>query len=180
MGAILLLSGGTFSAEETGSVVEPVLRWLLPWATPSQIAALHLLVRKVAHLVEYGLLAALWRRALSREGWPAARATRVALAVSVGWAFVDEGRQSLEPTRGGSVVDVAVDAAGAILTLAWLAGDGRRAADRAATALLWVTAVGGVAALVVNAIAGVPSIALWITTPAATLLLLRRRRRASS
>lgn len=171
MGVILSLSGDSWSADETGSVIEPLFRWLLPWATPAQLGALHALIRKLAHPVEYAVLAALWCRALGREGQPARRAAWIALAVSGVWALVDEGRQATGTSRTASAIDVALDTAGAVVALTLLGGESRRMVDRATTALLWLTVIGGAGALIVNAVAGVTSIALWITTPVAAAWL---------
>src|SRR5258708_19845355 len=57
MAAIMWFSGGDFSAENTGSVLRPLFRWLLPGASDAQIAALHALIRKSAHVTDHPLLA---------------------------------------------------------------------------------------------------------------------------
>jgi VanZ family protein len=176
MALVLWFSGDAFSAEQTGSVFDPLLRSLLPWATPAQIAALHLIVRKLAHPIEYAILALLWFRALRREARGLRTATWTALAVGVAWALLDELLQSSAPGRTGSVVDVAIDTAGATTALAVARRDWRRVADATTAALLWTTAVGGAIAIVVNALAGVTGVALWVTTPVAILLLILRRR----
>src|SRR5437867_4091744 len=48
MGVIVGLSTDTASAEHTGRLLLPVLRWLLPWATPGQVDTIHGLVRNGA------------------------------------------------------------------------------------------------------------------------------------
>src|SRR2546422_4864125 len=58
MGVIMLLSTDTGSAAHTGELLLPLLHWLLPWASPGDLAAIHGLVRKGAHLTEYAILAA--------------------------------------------------------------------------------------------------------------------------
>jgi VanZ family protein len=166
MGIILWLSSGSWSAEETGSLLVPVLRWL-PWATPAQITALHFAIRKLAHVAEYAILALLWFRALAREGVSPRRAAWLAFATSVAWASLDELHQSLVPSRTASAVDVGIDTASAAAAVALARGDWRRVADTLTTALLWVTAMGGLVVLVVNALAGVHAPSLWLTTPAA-------------
>ncbi|MBI1845476.1 MAG: VanZ family protein [Candidatus Rokubacteria bacterium] len=71
MVVVMILSGDRFSAAETGHVLVPLLSWLLPWASPATLEALHGVTRKLAHLVEYAVLAALWLRALrAGAGWP--------------------------------------------------------------------------------------------------------------
>jgi VanZ family protein len=177
MGVIFWLSTDTASAEHTGQLLLPVLRWLLPWATPGQLATIHGLLRKGAHLTEYAILAALWYRAFRRGptlGPPAAG--RLAFMSSVAWAILDEWHQSLLPSRTSSAVDVAIDSTGAALALVLTNRGWRAVVDGATPILLWLAAAGGAAVIAINAWAGVPSGALWITTPAAGLTLLARSR----
>src|SRR2546427_3012596 len=98
MGVIMLLSTDTGSAAHTGELLLPLLHWLLPWASPGDLAAIHGLVRKGAHLTEYAILAALWYRAFTRgrrltpptAGW-------LAFGISLAWATLDEiGRAQSE------------------------------------------------------------------------------------
>ena len=113
MAAIVWFSGGAFSAENTGSVLRPLFRWLLPGASDAQIAALHALIRKSAHVTEYAILGALLYRALGREA--------LALAVGVAYAATDEFHQHFVRGRHASPLDVAIDAAGVALgMLVWL------------------------------------------------------------
>jgi VanZ family protein len=176
MAMIMWFSTGDFSAENTGSIIRPVLEWLLPWATAGQVAALHALIRKTAHMTEYGVLAALWFIALTRERrWPARRAAWFALIVAIGWACLDELHQATVPSRTASVGDVGFDTAGALVATS-VAGLGwRRAFGRLTTALLWTAAAGGAVVIVINLAAGVPSGVLWLTVPLAAGLLLVRR-----
>ena len=177
MAVIMWLSSDTGSAEHTGQWLLPWLRWLLPWATPGQLDAIHGLARRAAHLGEYAILAALWFRAFARGRALAPRvAASAALALSVGWAFLDEWHQSTLPSRTGSAMDVVLDSAGALGALV-VARRGWRGSVNAVTAgILWVAAVGGAVVLTINAVLGVPSGALWLTAPAAVLALLARRR----
>ena len=179
MAVIIYFSGSSWSAAETEGLLATLVQWLLPTATPAQLAALHSAVRKLGHLTEYAVLALLWRHALLRTARPASNAAWAALAISIAWAVVDETHQSTVPTRTGSGVDVVIDAVGASLALAVVQRDWRSILDRTTTSVLWTVVVGGIAALVINAISGVDSLALWITTPAAALLLAWQRRRRS-
>lgn len=116
MAAILWFSSGDFSADQTGSFLLPVLRWLAPWATDAQLQVAHRGIRHAAHPVEYGILAALWLRALiPSTALRAPAAGGLAVAVAVAWACVDEWHQSTIPSRTGSGWDVLLDAAGAII-----------------------------------------------------------------
>jgi hypothetical protein len=113
MGVIVALSGDILAARETGSWLLPLLGAVLPWMSPSMLHALHVGLRKLGHLVEYGILAALWFRALARDHAPRTAARR-ALGLSVVWAGLDEALQGLAPSRTASLVDVLVDALGAL------------------------------------------------------------------
>src|SRR5262245_45282128 len=60
MALIWGLSTDAGSAEHTSRFLLPLLKWLLPWASPGQIELAHGLVRKCGHVAEYAVLAALW------------------------------------------------------------------------------------------------------------------------
>jgi VanZ family protein len=175
MAVIVTLSSDLGSAERSEHWLVHLLRLLAPWATPAQLHAFHGLVRKAGHFAEYAILAALWYRALARgRSLAPRRAAAIAFAISLAWAMLDEARQSLVPTRTASVVDVAIDGVGALLAMLVAATGWRAAIDRATTVLLWTALLGGLAFLLLNALSGVASSLLWLTTPlAATLLLLR-------
>jgi VanZ family protein len=175
MAVIVGFSTDAASSEHTESWLLPFLRTLAPWATAAQLEALHWLTRRLAHLSEYAILAALWLRALTRgRGLTPRNAGLLALAISAAWAALDELHQSFVPSRSASVADVALDTVGALTAVA-VAGLGwRRVADRTTTALLWTALIGGAAFLLVNAFLGVPSGGLWLTVPAAAMALVVR------
>ncbi len=79
-------------------------------------------VRKCAHLVEYGILAALTLRAAARSGRAPRTAVVIALLLPLSVAVVDETLQSFTVQRQGSPGDVALDFAGASIALAIIAG----------------------------------------------------------
>ncbi|HYS16593.1 MAG TPA: VanZ family protein [Candidatus Binatia bacterium] len=175
MAVITWLSSDVGSAAHTGNWLLPILEAFAPWATPAQLDALHGLVRKGGHLTEYALLAALWHRAFAQGRHVGPRAAAwIAFAISLGWAVLDEARQSFVPSRTASAVDVAIDGAGAFLAVVVASLGWGKAVDRATMLLLWTGLVGGTALLVVNALTGVPSGALWLTPPTAALALLAR------
>jgi len=175
MAVIMVLSSDVGSAEHTGRWLVPLLRLLAPSATPTQLDALHGLVRKAGHLTEYAMLAALWYRAFARGRHltPRAAAT-IAFAICLVWAILDEARQSLEPSRTASIKDVAIDAIGALLAMLVAILGWRWVVDRTTTLLLWMALVGGVAFVILNVLTGVPSGLLWLTAPLAATLLLAR------
>jgi VanZ family protein len=175
---ILWMSSDQFSSTHTGSTLGAFLAWVAPWLRPADVNLLHGLVRKLAHLTAYGMLALLWLRAFRRDtGLSRGAAAGVAFAISVAWAGVDEVRQHFVPSRTGTIGDVAIDAAGSALALgfAGFAHQGwLRVASVLGLILLWVAAVGGAAILAVNFSTSVPSGLLWLTTPTAALVLAAR------
>ena len=112
-------------------LVHPLLRYWLPlvlWmglifilsAQPSlphhPDTLLDLILKKVAHMMEYGILAFLLWRALSRGRGALSRLALVtAFFVSVLYAASDEYHQTFVPGRNGRLVDVGVDAVGALV-----------------------------------------------------------------
>lgn len=179
MALILAFSSDAGGAHQTGRFLEPLLAWLAPGAQPAQVDAVHVLLRKAGHVTAYAILAALWVRGLvAGRGLAPGPAAAAAVAIAVAWALVDEGRQALTTTRTGSLGDVAIDAAGALLGASATAAGWQRAVGVATTALLWVAALGGAGALLVDAVTGVAAGVLWVTAPAAALLLVLRHRRA--
>jgi VanZ family protein len=88
------------------------LKSLAPGASTAKLHAIHMVLRKLAHLTEYAVLALLWFRALLSQ---AQRAPRAAV-----WSA------STIPERYGSVRDVVIDVSGAASAL--LVARGRMAA----------------------------------------------------
>jgi len=81
---------------------------------------LDVVLRKAAHMTEFGLLWWLWVRALRPAG-DLPRAALVALAIALAYAISDELHQSFVPGRHPSPFDVAIDAAGIGVAVAlWL------------------------------------------------------------
>ncbi len=80
----------------------------------SGLGLLDLVARKLVHLGEFALLCILWWRAL-RTVAPPRTALGAALAIAIAYAVTDELHQSSVPTRHGAPLDVAIDAAGAVL-----------------------------------------------------------------
>jgi VanZ family protein len=115
---VLLLGSASFGPQQTQGWVFPVLKPLAPWATLGQLHALHAVVRKLAHLTEYGVLARLWLLAfLAGRRLGLRPASWTALLVCAACAFLDEGHQAMLLERTGSARDVVLDALGALLVL---------------------------------------------------------------
>jgi len=99
---------------------ESVLGWLAGDLSPETIQSVIFVIRKGAHLAEYGILAALIWRGLRSTGlspdhawnW---RLARLAVCLAALYAATDELHQSLVPSRTGSATDILIDSVGAIL-----------------------------------------------------------------
>ncbi|HEV2056103.1 MAG TPA: VanZ family protein [Methylomirabilota bacterium] len=112
-GLIAYLGGSQWGGAQTAAWLGPLLRALLPTASPEELAAVHLFIRKAAHVIEYAVLAGLWRRGLGGAWAP--------LVFAVLTALLDELRQSFTPGRVGSMVDVLLDGAAAATALGLIA-----------------------------------------------------------
>jgi VanZ family protein len=175
MTIIVGLSTDAGSSEHTESWLLPLFRTLAPWATPAQLEILHWLTRRLAHLSEYAILAALWLRAFVRgRNLTPRNAGLLALAISVAWAILDELHQSFVPSRSASIADVLVDTLGALVALTVAHVGWRQAVDRTTATLLWIALIGGAGFLLVNTVLGVPSGPLWLTAPTAAMALIVR------
>jgi len=107
------MSGNMGSSAQTGYV----LQWLLSWFVvlkPVQLNLINFYVRKIGHLLAYGLMYFLWFRAWREQGYygPGGAFFR-ALGCCLLFASMDEGRQWFYSDRGSSIYDVILDMAGA-------------------------------------------------------------------
>lgn len=117
-GVIWALSSDAFSGGHTSGLLVPLLNVLLPGASPETLLAAHAAVRKLAHVVEYAVLAVLVFRALARPDRSPARTALASLLLCVAYAVLDEVHQTFVPTRLGAPLDVALDGLGAALGIA--------------------------------------------------------------
>jgi VanZ family protein len=78
----------------------------------SGLGAIDLIGRKLIHFGEYALLCFLWWRALVTVTSPG-RAALLAFLVASGYAATDEYHQTFVDGRHGTVLDWAIDSAGA-------------------------------------------------------------------
>jgi VanZ family protein len=112
---IASFSTGAFSSDHTSVIIIPLLRWLLPHASPETISELHHLIRKCPHFVEYFVLSLLVLRGIragrkeAHIGW-----ALVAIGIVAGYAALDEFHQSFVPGREAAVLDVLLDTAGGV------------------------------------------------------------------
>jgi VanZ family protein len=116
----------------------PAVTRIEPWVTPLALMGLifflsaqpdlttglgtwDLILRKLAHATEYGLLALLWWRAFAAAGMPAARAALLAACISIAYSASDEYHQTFVHGRHGAPLDVAIDALAAVGVSGYLA-----------------------------------------------------------
>lgn len=109
-------STGLGRSENTSLFVRPFLLWLNPHMSEETIEHVHLVVRKTAHFMEYGILGLLLWRLVHFD--PAFRSCRsreflTALLLAALYAASDEFHQSFVPGREAAVRDVLLDTAGA-------------------------------------------------------------------
>ena len=71
------------------------------------------LLKKTAHIVEYGVLATLLYRAMINSGIEKKKAMWIAVVTAVLYGITDEIHQSFTPGRGPAVRDVIIDTIGA-------------------------------------------------------------------
>jgi VanZ family protein len=124
MALIFMASTDVLSAAHTSLVIEPFLLRLFPHISAQALEAVHIGIRKTAHLFEYGILGILLWRAIPEhkanpevaDWWRAG----VALLVATSYGASDEFHQRFVSSRGSSVHDVVIDACGAAIALAIL------------------------------------------------------------
>jgi VanZ family protein len=119
-GVIFAGSTDIFSTEQTSRYLVPFLRWLDPQISISTIAAIHFSLRKLGHLAEYAVLAALLWRALRNASSLRAKMSTLLVGVWVACAIVaasDEFHQSFIASRTASLNDVLTDSLGAAIGL---------------------------------------------------------------
>jgi len=119
---ISLFSTHYFSGEETARVIIPMLHWILPGASPRMLRLMHVGIRKMAHVTEFGLFSITVFHGIcrGRSGWRFSWALAT-LVIAITYAGLDEWHQSFVPLREARLRDVTIDALGAVLaqTLVW-------------------------------------------------------------
>src|SRR5260370_41826274 len=117
----LMFVGSTdvLSAERRSRFHDPFLLWLDPHISAATIVSIHFALRKIGHLTEYAILAALlWRGLRGTFN----TASKMALALSTflaaaAFAASDEYHQSFVPSRTASAHDVMIDCVGAFVAV---------------------------------------------------------------
>ena len=113
---ISLFSTHYFSSQQTARVIIPFLHWLFPFATSRTLNRMHTLIRKLAHVTEFGVFSVTVFYGVrgDRSGWRLDWAIYT-LLIAVTYAGLDEWHQSFVPQREPRVRDVIIDATGALL-----------------------------------------------------------------
>jgi len=121
MALIFIGSTDVLSAEHTSRFLVPFLRWLDPQISWATLNAVQTIIRKLGHLTEYAILAALLWRALRSGMWWSSKMSVlfaiVCLACAI-FAASDEFHQSFVPSRTSSFHDVMIDVCGVLIGLA--------------------------------------------------------------
>lgn len=113
---ISVFSTHYFSGQQTARLIIPILRWLFPSASPHLLRVMHVLIRKAAHVVEFGAFSVAVFHGIrgDRYGWKLEWAV-LTLLIAVGYAGLDEWHQSFVPLREARFRDVLIDSTGALL-----------------------------------------------------------------
>ena len=120
LGLIFAGSTDALSAEQTSRFLVPFLRWLDPQISLATIAVIHFALRKLGHLTEYAIFAALLWRALRRGTHLQAKMSILFLLAWLAaaiFAVFDEFHQSFVPSRTASPTDMMIDICGAMIGL---------------------------------------------------------------
>ncbi len=116
---VLAFSTGGASMNRTSRIIRPLLKFLFPDASEQTFVLVHMVIRKAAHFIEYAILATLAWLAFkgSSKLFLSVRPMLAAFAFALVIASSDELYQSFDPSRTGSLYDVAIDMSGAVVAL---------------------------------------------------------------
>ena len=121
MALIFVGSTDLLSAEHTSRFLVPLLRWLDPQISWTALNEIQMAIRKLGHVTEYAILAALlWRAVRGVAGWQTKMSILFAV-VGFGcaiFAVSDEFHQSFVSSRTASGNDVLIDISGSLIGLA--------------------------------------------------------------
>jgi VanZ family protein len=131
LGLIAFESTNALSAEKTGILLYPLLHFLLG-LDPVRFLTWHFVLRKVGHVIGYATLSVLlfraWKASIEVNGSPRWSIVwaRIAFAMAVLVASLDEWHQSFLPSRTGTLRDVLLDSTAALaaqlVIYLWLRG----------------------------------------------------------
>jgi VanZ family protein len=114
---IALESTDMFSSQHTGSFLYALLTAAFGYIDPVRFEIIHHIIRKTGHFAGYGTLSFLFFRALrATVTTKRAQLWIWSIALTAVVASLDEWHQTFLPSRTGSIYDVMLDTAGAMLT----------------------------------------------------------------
>jgi VanZ family protein len=113
---IFIASTHTFTEENTGRIIIPVLHWLMPHAQRRTLMLAHAVIRKLAHFTEYFILSVMVFRAFigPQRRWQL-RWAILTVAIVAAYSATDEFHQWFVPGRNASPLDSLLDTFGAIV-----------------------------------------------------------------
>jgi VanZ family protein len=106
------------SSEYTSHLLVPIIKFFLPHAGEGTVEIVHILIRKSAHFLNYAFLTFLLLRAFrgGRKIWKWKWILSAGL-VAVCYGLLDEGVQTVIPSRTGSIYDWLIDSTGVVFSL---------------------------------------------------------------
>ncbi|MFI3200662.1 MAG: VanZ family protein [Eubacteriales bacterium] len=110
----------TVSSQTSEAVTSSVLDYFQRWFgvspfTNALAVGMESVIRKLAHVIEYAMLAMTFYYAYYSEGRSRKRMIGVTFICSVAYAISDEVHQLFIPGRAGQVIDVLIDTCGVVL-----------------------------------------------------------------
>ena len=129
LGLIAIESTNALSAEKTSDLLYPLFHFLFG-LDPVRFLPWHFVIRKTGHVIGYSILSLLffraWRATIQVTGGPrwSVLWAGIAFSVTALVASLDEWHQTFLPSRTGTIRDVVLDSAAALVTqvfiYAWL------------------------------------------------------------
>ena len=114
-----VFSTDMLSSSETSRFIVPALTFFFPHLQSADLSFWHEVIRKLAHIAEYFILAGLVYRGLKFEHPDLIDAKFRTIGFIALAALLDEFHQSFTASRRASIVDVGYDCLGAVWAL-WL------------------------------------------------------------
>jgi VanZ family protein len=116
---MFFFSTDVFSSSQTSRIILPILTFFFPGLSPDQLDLWHGVIRKLAHITEYFILALFTYRSIRYDETDPAQAKLRTMTFVVLAASLDEIHQRFTAFRTPSPVDVGYDCLGAVGAL-WL------------------------------------------------------------
>ena len=113
------LSTATFGEGMSRGLLTRALAFVHLTLSPAAFARVHVVCRKLAHLIEYGIFALLLYRCFPIPGAVGGRRQRAFLCVlaAAAYSLTDEFHQLFVPGRHATVADCAIDSVGAAMAM---------------------------------------------------------------